>query len=247
MRKTFLLLFISTLLFACNQSNTSNKLTSSTTEIASDTTSTLESEPISTSEIPQDTITKTNTKMDNGLYAKMNTSNGSILIQLEMEKTPITVANFVGLAEGKIANKAKAIGEPYFDGLTFHRVIPDFMIQGGDPMGVGSGGPGYQFKDEFHPELSHSTPGILSMANAGPGTNGSQFFITVKPTPFLDGRHTVFGKVVEGVENAIAISLVNRDGSDMPLQPVFIKSVEIIRVGEAAEKFDAANIFQSLK
>lgn len=193
------------------------------------------------------TNTDTSKPMENGLYAKMNTSKGSILIKLEMEKTPVTVANFVGLAEGTIKNDAREMGEPYYDGLTFHRVIPDFMIQGGDPMGMGMGGPGYQFRDEIHPELHHDRPGILSMANAGPGTNGSQFFLTVAPTPWLDGRHTVFGHVVEGFDVALEISLLPRDGRDMPHEPVFIETMEIVRVGEAAEKFDAAKTFNDLK
>ncbi|PCJ63132.1 MAG: hypothetical protein COA58_16555 [Bacteroidetes bacterium] len=185
--------------------------------------------------------------MENGLYAKMNTSKGSILINLEFEKAPLTVANFVGLAEGKIANDAKGPGVPYYDGITFHRVIPNFMIQGGDPMGVGSGGPGYSFKDEFHPELGHAVPGVLSMANAGPGTNGSQFFITVAPTPHLNGRHSVFGHVVDGMDIVFAIAGAPKDGRDMPTDPIFINTMEIVRVGEAAEAFDAAKTFADLK
>lgn len=170
--------------------------------------------------------------MQDGLYAKIRTSKGDILVKLEDEKTPVTVANFVGLAEGSIKNTAKKEGEPYYDGLKFHRVINDFMIQGGDPKGTGAGGPGYHFDDEFHPSLRHDGPGVLSMANAGPGTNGSQFFITHVATPWLDDKHTVFGRVVEG-QNVV----------DSIAQGDEIKSVEIIRKGERAEKFDAPAIF----
>jgi len=167
-------------------------------------------------------------KLQDGLYAKMNTSKGDILLSLEFEKTPLTVANFVGLAEGTKDNEATPPGEPFYNGLTFHRVIDDFMIQGGDPEGTGRGGPGYRFADEFHPDLKHDKPGVFSMANAGPGTNGSQFFITHVPTPWLDNKHTVFGFVVEGQDVVNAIK-----------QDDVLNSVEIIRVGAAAEAFKA--------
>ncbi|WP_298246334.1 peptidylprolyl isomerase [uncultured Christiangramia sp.] len=172
--------------------------------------------------------------MNDGLYAKFHTSKGEILAELEFQKTPGTVGNFVGLAEGKIENDPKDKGVPYYDGLKFHRVIPDFMVQGGDPQGTGAGGPGYNFDDEIHADLRHDAPGKLSMANAGPGTNGSQFFITHVETPWLDGKHTVFGSVVEG-----------QDVVDKIQQNDTIEKLEIVRVGAEAEAFDAAKAFNS--
>ena len=174
----------------------------------------------------------TNNLNKEGMYAKIKTNKGDIMLELEFEKTPLTVANFVGLAEGKIKNNKKELGEPYYDGLKFHRVIADFMIQGGCPDGNGMGGPGYQFPDEIHPDLKHSGPGILSMANAGPGTNGSQFFITHKETPWLDGKHTVFGKVTEGQDVVDAIAQDDK-----------IIEIDIIRKGENAKRFDSKAIF----
>jgi FKBP-type peptidyl-prolyl cis-trans isomerase len=174
--------------------------------------------------------------MQDGLYAKLNTSKGEILIALEYKKTPGTVGNFVALAEGNLENSVKPQGQKYYDGLKFHRVIPDFMIQGGCPLGTGTGNPGYQFDDEFHPELKHDAPGVLSMANAGPGTNGSQFFITHVATPWLDGNHTVFGKVQEGQDVVDAIA---QDDS--------IESIEIIRVGANAEAFNAIEAFRTFE
>ena len=168
----------------------------------------------------------------NSIHANIETTKGNILLNLEFEKTPMTVANFIGLAEGTIKNDSKPLGTPYYNGIVFHRVIADFMVQGGDPTGTGSGGPGYSFPDEIDPSLSHSKSGILSMANSGPGTNGSQFFITHKETPWLDGKHTVFGNVIEGQEVVSAIE----QGDSM-------LNVEIIRTGEKAESFDAAKIF----
>ncbi len=171
--------------------------------------------------------------MDNGLYAKFNTSKGAILVNLEFKKTPGTVGNFVALAEGNLENNSKPQGTPYYNGLKFHRVIADFMIQGGCPLGTGTGSPGYSFDDEFHPDLKHNTPGVLSMANSGPASNGSQFFITHVATPWLDNKHTVFGKVIEGQDIVDAIA-----------QNDILESVEIIRVGEQAEKFNAVEAFR---
>ena len=174
--------------------------------------------------------------MENGIYAKFNTSKGTILVKLTHDLTPGTVGNFVGLAEGQLENSARPMGKPYYDGLKFHRVIPDFMIQGGCPQGQGTGGPGYNFDDEFHPTLRHDGPGVLSMANAGPGTNGSQFFITHIETAWLDGKHTVFGHVVEGQDVVDAIA-----------QGDTIDSLEIVRVGEEAQKWNAIEAFRTFE
>ncbi|MBO6515248.1 MAG: peptidylprolyl isomerase [Bacteroidia bacterium] len=173
----------------------------------------------------------------------MSITEGDVLIRLEMEKAPLTVANFVALAEGSMPNNAKKPGEPFFDGLTFHRVISiangdgnDFMIQGGDPDGSGMGGPGYNFRDEFHPSLQHNQPGKLSMANSGPATNGSQFFITLSPQPHLDNVHSIYGQVVQGLDKV-----------QRTLQGDKIKYVKIIRIGEDAKNFDAMSTFNRLK
>ena len=174
--------------------------------------------------------------MENGIYAKFNTSKGSILVKLTHDLTPGTVGNFVALAEGNMENKVKPQGQKFYDGLTFHRVIADFMIQGGCPKGTGTGDPGYKFDDEFHPSLKHDRPGVLSMANSGPGSNGSQFFITHVPTPWLDGKHSVFGHVVEG-----------QDIVDAVAQGDNLESVEIIRVGDEAQKWNAIEAFIGLK
>ena len=161
--------------------------------------------------------------MSNEVYAVFDTTEGSFKARLFHDQAPKTVENFVSLAEG-----AKT-GKPFYDGLIFHRVIPDFMIQGGCPDGTGRGGPGYKFADEFHPELKHSKPGMLSMANAGPNTNGSQFFVTVAATPWLDNRHSVFGEVVEGYETVKKISEVPRGAQDRPKKDVQIRSLKIER------------------
>ncbi|MGH9804401.1 MAG: peptidylprolyl isomerase [Candidatus Acidiferrales bacterium] len=169
-----------------------------------------------------------------GLYATLETTEGRMVVRLYEKEAPKTVKNFVELAEGKKEFRdaaGKPAKRPFYDGLTFHRVIPKFMIQGGCPLGTGTGGPGYQFEDEFHPSLKHDGPGILSMANAGPNTNGSQFFVTVAATPWLDGKHTVFGRVVEGVEVAKKISEVPRDSGDRPRKTVALERVLIERVG----------------
>lgn len=167
-------------------------------------------------------------KLPEGLYARLSTSRGDIVCRLEFEKCKLTVGNFVGLATGSIA-ASRGRDVRFYDGLKFHRVIPDFMIQGGCPLGTGTGDPGYKFRDEIDPALRHDGPGVLSMANAGPHTNGSQFFITHLATPWLDGKHTVFGRVVSGQEVVDAIQQGDK-----------INTVEIIRVGEKAKAFQAA-------
>ena len=178
--------------------------------------------------------------LPDGLFARMTTSRGEILLRLHHQHAPNTVANFVGLAEGTkqwldpITKQSRK--NRFYDGLSFHRVIPNFMIQGGDPLATGSGGPGYQFENEIHPDLKHDRPGILSMANAGPNTNGSQFFITHIPTPWLDGKHTIFGEVISGMEVVDAVQ-----------QGDTIVRVEIVRVGAAAKQFDPTKIGQQAK
>ena len=168
-----------------------------------------------------------------GIYAKFETSKGIVLLELTYDKTPGTVGNFISLAEGTLKNDHKGIGEPYYNGMKFHRVIPDFMVQGGCPQGSGVGGPGYQFDDEFHPDLKHNKPGTLSMANSGPATNGSQFFITHGKTDWLDGKHTVFGYVFEGQD--IINNITQGDTID---------SVTIERHGAAAKEWDALKAFE---
>ncbi len=163
------------------------------------------------------------------MYAVFETTKGTIKIKLFADKTPKTVENFVSLAEGTNTKTKVREGKPYYDGLNFHRVIPNFMVQGGCPQGTGTGDPGYKFEDEIVKDLKHDKPGKLSMANAGPNTNGSQFFITVAATPWLDGKHTVFGEVVEGYDIAEAISKVKTGAMDKPSEPIILKHVKIIR------------------
>jgi len=234
--KKFLAIFIAILLIGCTKSDHTNKTQNNNTKQSSDSSELIESNLTADSKSSannNNVQAKSDENSGNGVYVEMETSKGTILLRLFYKKVPYTVANFVGLSEGtrewkdpKAGNKKNS----FYDGLKFHRVIPNFMIQGGDPMGSGRGGPGYKFADEFNPTLIHNKPGILSMANSGPNTNGSQFFITHVPTPWLDGKHSVFGEVVEGME--IVNSIIQGDQ---------IKSLQIIRRGSDAKKFDATN------
>jgi peptidyl-prolyl cis-trans isomerase A (cyclophilin A) len=169
-----------------------------------------------------------------GVYAKFVTTEGNFTIQLFEQEAPKTVANFIGLAEGTKEwtdpRTGQKVKKPYYNGIVFHRIIADFMIQGGDPLGQGTGGPGYTFEDEFSPKLKHTKEGILSMANRGPNTNGGQFFITLVPTPWLDGKHTIFGEVVEGIEIIRKIGKTKTGPGDRPVTPISITSVTIERV-----------------
>ncbi len=184
--------------------------------------------------------------LEDGLYARFNTNYGDIIAELYYDEVPMTVGNFVSLAEGtnpKVKEEFK--GKRFYDSLIFHRVMKDFMIQGGDPTGTGKGDPGYKFPDETKPVLKHDTLGILSMANSGPNTNGSQFFITHKATPWLDGKHTVFGKVKEGFNIVDSIANTKTASANKPVEDVVINSVEIIRKGKEAKAFMAAEAFET--
>ncbi|WP_315507143.1 peptidylprolyl isomerase [Capnocytophaga leadbetteri] len=184
--------------------------------------------------------------LGDGLFADIETTKGHIVVKLNYKEVPTTVANFVTLAEGKNNFvKVEYKGKPFYNGTIFHRVIDGFMIQGGDPTGTGMGDPGYRFEDEFVPSLKHSKKGILSMANSGPNTNGSQFFITQVPTPHLDGRHTVFGETVKGEEVIDAIAKAPRNGQDRPNEDIKIKNITIVANGKDAQKFDAVKVFDN--
>jgi peptidyl-prolyl cis-trans isomerase A (cyclophilin A) len=178
-------------------------------------------------------VTEEKLGLGKGLYAVFETTHGDVVCKLEEEKTPETVKNFVGLATGEKEytdpKTGKSSTAPFYDGTTFHRIIKNFMIQGGDRLGQGTGGPGYRFKDEFHPSLKHTGAGILSMANAGPNTNGSQFFITLAPTSWLDGKHSVFGKVVKGEDVVTKLGGVATGPQDRPREEAGIKKLRIVR------------------
>lgn len=184
-----------------------------------------------------------------GLYAMFETTSGTFACRLEPERAPVTVGNFVGLAEGtkefRDARTGQAVTRHFYDGLKFHRVLPGFVVQGGDPRGDGAGGPGYEFADEIVPDLRFDTPGILAMANAGHDRNGSQFFITLAPAPHLDGRHSIFGHVVAGMEVLHAMAKLPRTGPDrsVPVSDIVIRKLRIVRTGERARAFDAAAAF----
>lgn len=201
----------------------------------------------STVKIPETMSKEEFNDLEEGLYAQMETSKGNMTIRLFEDEAPLTVANFVGLAEGTKANDAKPLGTPYYDGIIFHRVIKDFMIQGGDPDGKGTGGPGYSFEDEFFSDKKHDKKGVLSMANAGPNTNGSQFFITEVPTPWLDGKHTVFGEIVKGLDVVDSIANVEKGAQDRPVEDVVIQHVSIVKKGDKYKDYDGNTAFDKAK
>lgn len=184
-------------------------------------------------------------ELEDGIYAEFVTNKGTMVAKLSHDRTPVTVANFVALAEGSHPMVSEEYKEkPFYNGIIFHRVINGFMIQGGDPTGTGGGNPGYKFEDEFHPDLQHDKPGILSMANSGPATNGSQFFITEVPTPHLNNRHSVFGELVLGMNIQDSISNVKTAGADKPVEDVVIEQINIIRKGKEAKAFNAPKVFE---
>lgn len=191
-----------------------------------------------------------NAELKDGLYAEFKTNKGNFTCRLFYKEVPIVVANFTGLAEGTLEFTdiitGSKVKRPFYNGIIFHRVISGFMIQGGCPLGKGTGGPGYSFIDQFNDKLKHNKPGILSMANAGPNTNGSQFFITVAPTPHLDAKHAVFGEVVENMDVVMNISKVKTGPNDKPVDNVIINEIKIIRVGEEAKAFDAVKEFAKI-
>ncbi len=185
-------------------------------------------------------------ELEDGIYAEINTTKGKMVAKLFYDKTPVTCANFISLAEGTntlVSPEYKK--KKYFNGLIFHRVMDKFMIQGGDPLGTGRGNPGYRFMNEIHPDLKHDKPGVLAMANAGPNTNGSQFYITEVPRPDLDNRYTVFGELVIGLDVQDSISNVKTDERDKPLDSVVINDLNIIRKGSDAKSFDASDVFKN--
>jgi len=183
-------------------------------------------------------------ELEEGVYAEINTSLGKMLIQLNYKETPVTVANFIALSKGTHPDVKQDFKEKkFYNGLIFHRVMDKFMIQAGCPLGNGSGNPGYTFDDEINPNLKHDKPGILSMANSGPATNGSQFFITEVPTPWLDGKHTVFGQVISGIEIQDKISNVKTAIANRPENDVIINSINIIKIGESANNFDEVSVW----
>ncbi len=184
--------------------------------------------------------------LQDGLYANLQTSKGNMVVKFEDKKSPVTVANFIGLAEGKIENTSKPKGTPFYDGTIFHRIIKNFMIQGGDPKGTGMGDPGYKFDDEKN-NLQHTGKGILSMANSGPNTNGSQFFITEVATPWLDGKHTIFGEIVVGKDLVDVIANVETGAQDKPKTDVVLEKVSVFSKGDQYKDYDAAKVFNEGK